>query len=61
MALLNDPASQPSQMWAVVRYLASAKKPVKYQRAKMLLSPSSLGDDGRAFDWAVDTLKMLGS
>lgn len=60
MALLNDPASQPSQMWAVVRHLAFAKKPVKYERAKMLLSPSSLGDDGRTFEWAVDTLKMLG-
>ncbi len=59
MALLNDPASQPSQMWAVIRYLAYAKKPVKYEGARMLLSPPSLGDDGKMFDWAVETLKEL--
>jgi hypothetical protein len=60
MALLNDPASQPSQMWTVVRYLAFAKKPVQYEQAKALLSPPCLNDEGKAFEWAVDTLKMLG-
>jgi hypothetical protein len=60
MALLNDPASQPSQMWAVVRYLAFARNPVKYDRVRMLLSPPSLGDDGKTFDWAVESLEELG-
>jgi hypothetical protein len=60
MPLLNDPASQPSQMWAVVRYLAFAMDSVTYGRAKALLSPPCLNDDGKTFDWAVETLKMLG-
>ena len=60
MALLNDPASQPPHMWAVVRYLAFAASPQTYDRAKALLSPPSLDDDGKAFEWAVETLKDLG-
>ncbi len=60
MALLNVDASLPSQLWAVVRYLAFAKKPVQYEQAKALLNPPCLDDDGKAFEWAVSDLKMLG-
>lgn len=61
MTLINVDASRPSPMWAVVRYLAFAREPVGLDRARAVLSPPSLGsDDGRMFDLAVSTLKMIG-
>lgn len=60
MALINDPASRPAPMWAVVRFLAAEKRPVAVERAKNLLTPPGLvGDDHKMFEWAVDTLKRL--
>jgi hypothetical protein len=62
MPLLNDPASVPSSMWVVVRYLASEKEPVGRDGARALLSPESLfnGKADNTFDWAVNTLAGLG-
>lgn len=59
MALINVGESQPSPMWAVTRFLADARRPVRAEEARALLSPPSLGP-AAMFDGAVSTLQMLG-
>ncbi|WP_318272096.1 protein DpdG [Microbispora triticiradicis] len=60
MALINDPASRPAPMWALVRFLASEKHPVSVERAKGLLTPPGIvGSDHKVFDWAASTLESL--
>jgi hypothetical protein len=66
MALLNDPASLPTPMWIVVRYLASYPRQHHLRDAlRALLSPGSLlpldkRENDTTFDWAVRTLDDLG-
>lgn len=61
MALINDPASRPAPMWAVTRFLAFEKRPTDADRARDLLTPSTVvGHDHKMFDWAVSTLESLG-
>jgi hypothetical protein len=66
MTMLNDPASLPSPMWAVARFLLTADGQCPAERARALLSPPSLlpDDERRAkdqtFNWAVRTLQDLG-
>jgi hypothetical protein len=65
MTLLNDPASLPLPMWAVVRFLMSAGGQCQEERARVLLSPASLLPDDRigkdvTFANAVRTLRDLG-
>jgi hypothetical protein len=59
MALINVDESRPSPLWAVLRLLATAGRPVRAEQARSLLSPPSLGP-GDMFDLAIDTLSMLG-
>lgn len=62
MALLNPPGILPQGMWAIVRLLASQRKPLDLHDARQLLQPSSLplrkSDDLLAF--AVKALIELG-
>lgn len=61
MTLINDPASRPAPMWATVRLLASEGRPVGYERAKALLTPTTVvGSDHKMFEWAISTLESLG-
>lgn len=65
MTLINDPASLPSPMWAVVRFLISVggQHPTDSARA-MLCPPSLLPEESRArdetFNSAVRSLRDLG-
>lgn len=63
MALLNVEASIPPHLWAVVRFLATVKKPLPVEDVRKFLSPPSLavGDkQDKTFDQAVRTLHELG-
>ncbi|TDC79151.1 protein DpdG [Streptomyces hainanensis] len=60
MTLLNDPASLPTPMWTVVRFLSSVRRPMGREQARAYLSPPALREDGKMFDWAVNTLADLG-
>jgi hypothetical protein len=62
MVLINEPASTPAPMWAVVRYLVSIGKPVASDAARALLCPLPLldGQQDKTFDNAVATLAGLG-
>lgn len=61
MALINVEASLPMPTWALVRLLAYEKRPMTLDRARKLLSPSSLtGDDHKMFDQTIGTLLGLG-
>jgi len=65
MTLLNDPASLPSPMWAVTRFLLSAGGRFPAEDARALLCPPSLlpgrqTDRDNTFTWAVRTLRDLG-
>jgi hypothetical protein len=65
MTLLNDPASLPSPMWAVVRFLLSADGRFPAEGARALLCPPSLLPGGQVngdstFASAVRTLRELG-
>jgi hypothetical protein len=64
MTLINEPASFPSPMWAVVRFLLSTGGQYPTERARALLSPPSLlPEEVRAkdetFSQAVRTLQDL--
>jgi hypothetical protein len=60
MTLLNDPASLPTPMWTVVRFLSSVRRPMGREQARAYLSPPALREDGKMFDWAVSTLAEFG-
>ncbi|HEY0640536.1 MAG TPA: protein DpdG [Pseudonocardiaceae bacterium] len=65
MVLINEPASFPANMWAVVRYLADARRPVPQETARALLCPPPLrspeaGRPDPTFDNAVRSLTELG-
>ncbi|GIH72022.1 protein DpdG [Sphaerimonospora thailandensis] len=61
MTLLNVEASLPMPTWALVRLLVHEKRPMAVERARKLLSPSSLtGGDHKMFDRAINTLLGLG-
>lgn len=65
MTLLNDPASLPTPMWLVTRFLAASparRQPL--ETLKSYLSPQSLlppdkRESDTTFDWAVRTLAQL--
>jgi hypothetical protein len=65
MVLLNDPASLPTPMWAVARFLLTVPGQVPIERTQSLLSPAALlppekRNADKTFPWAVDTLRTLG-
>lgn len=65
MVLINEPASFPANMWAVVRFLADAGRPVPEETARALLCPEPLRARDAArpdptFDNAVASLAGLG-
>ena len=62
MALINEGASFPSFMWAVVRLLLTLGGKSDEEAAKRLLTPSSLpaGAETKDFRQAVDSLADLG-
>lgn len=64
MVLINEPASFPANMWAVVRYLADVGRPVPEATARALLCPEPLRTPGAAradptFDHAIASLAGL--
>lgn len=64
MVMLNDPASLPDPMWALVRYMATTKRGMAREHARAVLSPPSLlsanrSDNDTTFDWALRTLQEL--
>lgn len=60
MALINQGASVPSYIWAVVRFLLSADGQYPVDRARELLCPATLlPGDTATFSEAVGTLKDL--
>ena len=61
MTLLNVEASRPSPMWALVRFLAAAGRPVSADHAQASAEPAlPRPDDSKMFELAVSTLEMLG-
>ena len=65
MTLINEPASFPSQIWAVARFLLSTGGQYPAERARAMLCPSALlPEETRAkdetFNQAVRTLQDLG-
>lgn len=65
MVLLNDPASLPTPMWAVTRYLLTTTGDSAIAPTRTILSPAALlpeekANDDKTFIWAVETLRMLG-
>jgi hypothetical protein len=65
MTLINDPASLPAPMWAVVRFLISAGGQHPTDTAQAILCPPSLLPEAsrardETFNWAVRSLRELG-
>lgn len=60
MQLLNTPTPHPGVMWALVRYLASEKKPTPKKTITMYLEPGEEAKNSGPVHHALNTLRDLG-